>query len=145
MKNTLVVSIMCLIIGGMFGWFVNGWRLEAAFGRAQNAALEEYERISKEQRAKWEAQATRDQAARVALSAKLRESRATADTLRNQIASADLVAPAPSIASLSECPTHEEVKTVLDSYNPFNDDFVRLWNASASGINPGPDSTIETD
>lgn len=145
MKNTLVVAVMALVIGGMLGWFVNGWRLEAAFGRAQNAALEEYERISKEQRTKWEAQAKLDEASRIALSAKLRESRATADDLRNQITDADLTAPAPSLVNLSECPTNEEVQTLLDQHNPFNRRFVSLFNASTRGTNAGTDRTIETD
>ncbi len=145
MKNTLVVAIMALVIGAMIGWFVNGWRLEAAFGRAQNAALKEYERISAEQRETWEAQAKRDQASRIALSAQLRQSRATADDLRDQIADADLTAPAPSIVNLSECPTHEEVQTLLDQHNPFNSNFVSLWNASTRGTSAGTDRTIETD
>jgi hypothetical protein len=140
MKNTLVVAVMALVIGAMIGWFVNGWRLEAAFGRAQNAALEEYERISREQRETWEAQAKKDEAARIALSASLRESRATADDLRNRIAEADLNAPAPSIASLSECPTKQEVQTLLDQHKPFNDNLVRLWNASTRGSSAGSNS-----
>lgn len=145
MKNTLVVAVMCLVIGGMVGWFVNGWRLEAAFGRAQNAALQEYERISKEQRTEWEAQAKRDQDARIALSAKLRQARATADDLRDQVNTANLTAPAPEIAALPECPTHEQVQTVLDNHNPFSRDFVGLWNSASRGVSPGPHRAVETD
>lgn len=145
LKNSLIVGLVASVIGGGAGWFVNGWRLEAKFGRAQVAAIEEYEAINKQRREVWEAQTKRDQASRIVLADKLRDSRATADDLRDQIAAADLVAPAPSANTLSECPTHEEVQTVLDNHNFFTADFVSLWNSSSRGTSARPHSTIETD
>lgn len=145
MKNTLAAAIMCLVIGGMLGWFVNGWRLSAKFGRAQVAAIEQLEAINAERRAEWERQAESDRLLKLRLAKKLRDSRLVADDLRTQIDSIDLSTPAPELETLSECPSREEIKIVIDNHNPFNRDFVRLWNASARGTSPGADSAAETN
>ncbi len=152
MKTTLIAAgfaaapsflFINLILAVAFagGWKLNGMRLEAKFAQAQIAAVEEYERIRNEQRVIWEAQAQADMEAQLELTAELMQSQRITKELQEQVAGAELVARAPVtiIEKLSECPTHEEVETIVVNHNPFTRSFVQLWNRSARGTNAGTD------
>lgn len=149
-----MIKLKAMVIGGaavaavafLSGWQINGWRLESNYAEKQIAAVEEWDRLNKEAQAKWKAQAEQDMEARLVLAKELQESQAVTLRLQDELDRAELVSVAPVIIEkLSECPTREEIETVVVNHNPFTADFVRLWNSSSRGADPGPDPPIATD
>lgn len=109
------------------GWYTNGWRWEAKFADAAIAATQEYEAIQQKLNAEFAAQLEVDENARRKLAAALKSTRTHASALEKEARSLRLT---QSRIPDETSPTGEcNVETI---HNPFSDNFVRLWNASAN-------------
>jgi hypothetical protein len=138
-KTGLIIGGIGAAVGFGGGWFTNGWRWEAKFADAQLAAVQTYETMQKELNAKFAEQVERDTTARMALSRNLRESRAHAQSVLEELETLRLSPNSPQIETIlveQEC-RDDQTRPAVVIANPFNDDFVRLWNSSASGIIAG--------
>jgi predicted transglutaminase-like cysteine proteinase len=138
MKSSIVA--VAVAVGFAGGWGVNGWRLEAEFAKAQVAAVEEYERITNEQRTEWEAQYKKDQKEQAVLNERLQKLNRINKKLNEKIQVAQLSKQQANITDLGECPTNEEIENAVLRHNPFGPDFVRMWNEATGSIDAGSDS-----
>ena len=132
MKNTIVVAVMSAVIGGLVGWYVNGWRLESKFATAQISAIEQYEELQREANERYVALEQESLRQREALMTQVTTSRALAKRLDNELKTLELNKRELNIEEVvlddsEECPG----KVVVA--NPIGDQFVRMWNSSARG------------
>ena len=133
-KTGAIIGVVGTAVGFGAGWAVNGWRLEAKFAEAQVAAIETYKGLQKEVNERFVAQAKVDMATRIALAEELLATRSYTEELERELESVTLTAKTPRIEQVL---TDGECGAKVVIANPFSDDFVRLWNASASGSGPG--------
>ena len=134
MVTTKVKLIGAAVAAGLIfglGWKVNGWRLNAKFAKTQAAVIANYEERQRQLNEEAAEQARVDEAARLALSRDLEESRARTTALETELESIQLTPVDPVIERVlvpGDC-TNDQPEVVLA--NCFTDDFVRLWNDSS--------------
>jgi len=139
LKVSAVIGVVALGIGFTGGWKVNGWRLGEQIADEKAAVHQAFEIKRTELFAEFTVQREKDVTARLALSQDLRKSQAREAGLLKEVETLRLSKPDTEIVVETVVETRtvevegECVATSVVIANPFSNDFVRLWNESASG------------
>jgi len=136
-QTSAIIGAAAIAIGFGGGWQVNGWRLNSKMAKMQVDTIKVYEERQKVLNQEFAEQIERDTTARMALSQRLQQTRTKAAGMERELETLRLSPTSPRIETVlvpGDCDAGQKEVVVA---NPFSDDFVRLWNSSATGAIAG--------